>query len=174
MSAVNTAHHSSIGESPYFVLFHRDPTLPFPELCGIPIQNQEFESTPQRLERIKDIYKLVRSQLVKAYDKYSSYYNARAKDKRIGLGSKVYKKLPKPHGPTRKFKEVFVGPYRVIEVMPNEVTFRVKHLTNHKIEVVHADNLKTVFDNPVPYEPFPGILTDDSIIDNINSDEVEQ
>ena len=107
---------------------------------------------------MKEIFLLVKANLQKAYDKYSSYYNTRCKDKDIRIGSKVLKKNEKTHGPSRKFSELYSGPYRVIEVQPNGVTFKIKHLESGKIATAHSDRLKHVWDTPVPYDPFPGTL----------------
>ena len=158
MSALNTAHHSAIGESPYFVLYHRDPTIPFSKLWGGNGPQPEIESSEDRLSRMKEIFLLVKANLQKAYDKYSSYYNTRCKDKHIKVGSKVLKKNEKAHGPSRKFSELYSGPYRVIEVQPNGVTFKIKHLDSGKIATAHSDRLKHIWDTPVPYDPFPGTL----------------
>ena len=80
MSALNTAYHSAIGDSPYFILYHRDPTIPFSKLWDDMGPQPEIESTEDRLSRMKEIFLLVKANLQKAYDKYSSYYNIRCKD----------------------------------------------------------------------------------------------
>ena len=78
----------------------------------------------------------------------------------IKLGSKVFKKNEKAHGPSRKFAKLYSEPYRVIEVLPNGVTFKIKNLDSGKITTVHSDLLKQVWDTPVQYEPFPGTLNE--------------
>ena len=49
------------------------------------------------------------------------YYNRGKKEKTIKAGYLVYKKGLLPVGPLRKFKERFLGPYRVDSIAANGV-----------------------------------------------------
>ena len=84
--ALNSAHHGGIGDSPYFILYGRDPTLSLPELYGIPCQTNMPENMPDRLIKFKASYDKVRECYKKAFNKYSAYHNRSSRDKAITLG----------------------------------------------------------------------------------------
>ena len=60
----------------------------------------------------------------------------------------MFKKGLLPIGPLHKFKERFLGPYRVDSIAANGVTVKIKSLVHHKIYKVHINNLKKFHDIP--------------------------
>ena len=168
--ALNSAHHGGIGDSPYFILYGRDPPLPLPELYGIPCQLNMPENMPDRLQRYKICYDKVRECYKKAFTKYSTYHNRSSRDKKITLGDLVFVKMPRPVGKMRKFKKRFKGPYRVTKVLPNGTTFKLKCLVTNKTLSRHMDSLKLAAGSNESYEPFPRsdnlISQDDEEVDD--------
>ena len=65
------------------------------------------------------------------------YYNRAKKEKKIKIGDLVFKKGLLHVGPLRKFKERFLGPYRVDSIAANGVTVKIKGLVHHKRYKVH-------------------------------------
>ena len=169
---LNSAHHGSIADSPFFIIYGRDPVLPLSKLYGIPTQLDNPEQTHEKLERMKEAFDAVRKTLEKAYDKYAMYYNRSSRDKKIRLGDLVFKKQPLAVGPLRKFKKRFTGPFRVIDVNKNGITFKIKKLSTGQILYRHQDNLRLASLNQDKYHPFP-IIDQNDIEEEENESDVD-
>ena len=61
------------------------------------------------------------------------YYNKGKKEKKIKVGDLIFKKGLLPVGLLRKFKERFLGLYRVDSIAANGVSVKIKSLVHHKL-----------------------------------------
>ena len=159
--ALNTAVHGSVGDTPHFLLYGRDPKIAMNLLFGIPNQPEDIEQTEDKLIRLKIAYHVVRQTLKEAFKNYSARYNKNKRDRSLALGDLVFRRGKLPIGPNRKFKQRFIGPYRVIEKGQNGVTYKIKNLCTHKKYLVHIDNLKLAHQHKGDYHPFPIIKHED-------------
>lgn len=153
--AVNSAYCSSIGDSPYFTLKHRDPDIPF-HLCSTP---QTSSKTPQQTvseekERAKAAYDIVKSKLLEAADRNARENAKKAKSSKIAVDQRVYIKYIKKKKGDNKLSPRFDGPFRVISQKSPHV-FKLKNLTNNKVIEAHVENMKIVQEDVAPLDIFP-------------------
>ena len=147
--ALNSAIHKGIGDIPHHILYERDPSIPGVE--------QDVDNTEEKLARMRLSYAAVKEVMEENHRHTERYYNRGKKEKsNIHVGDLVFKKGLLPVGPLRKFKERFLGPYRVDSIAANGVTVKIKSLVHHKIYKVHINNLKK-FHNIPNTNPFPTV-----------------
>lgn len=172
--AINTAIHGSVGDSPHFLLYGRDPKLPMNDLFGIPNQPEDLENMEDRLARMKVAYHVVRQTLREAFNKYSAHYNKNKRDRALQIGDLVFRKGKLPIGPNRKFKPRFIGPYRVMTKLSNGVTYKIKNVNTNKSFNVHVDNLRVAHQHKGEYHPYPIIQDrDDDDLQELDEDDTE-
>ena len=169
--ALNTAIHGSVGDSPHFLLYGRDPKIAMATLFGIPSQPEDIEQMEDKLARMKVAYHVVKQNLKEAFKGYSARYNKTKRDRTLAIGDLVFRKGKLPIGPNRKFKQRFVGPYRVMEKKPNGVSYKIKNLGTHKVFDVHIDNLRSAHQHKGTYHPFPIVSeADDAELQEVAED----
>ena len=143
MLAINSAYNRSIKETPYFLMFARDPHLPYSSLTTIQkpiycasnykdflcnITRKVFESVKYQLERISQRYQ-------HAYDiKYKT------KEFHINVDDLVYCKRLQPRA--HKLEPKYLGPFRVTKVLKDGV--EIKSMYNYKTYVVHNSYILTL------------------------------
>ena len=165
--ALNTAIHGSVGDSPHFLLYGRDPKIAMNLLFGLPNQPEDIEQVEDKLIRMKVAYHVVRQTLKEAFQNYSKRYNQNKKDRSLAIGDLVFRRGKLPIGPNRKFKQRFVGPYRIINKGTNGVTYTLKNISTHKKYRVHVDNIRLAHQHKGNYHPYP-------IIDNDEDDDLQE
>ncbi|KAH9087047.1 hypothetical protein Ae201684P_000461 [Aphanomyces euteiches] len=153
--AYRTAHHETLGDSPYFCLFGRDPTLPLDLAFLNSDPAWKSDDLPQYKRRLasswKQTRKLVEEQLIQGQNKSAI---AKSEQRPVSFDEQsavwVYKYFSKSSDPddhrTPKLATHWHGPYRVERKMgPN--TYKIAIPT-------HPDNVVTV--NVDRLEPFRG------------------
>lgn len=158
MYAMNTARHDSTGFTPAFLNFGRELEIPpalhrsvqppsHPEEMNEP----EDEMTQQaeqveRLQKLKDIFELVRINLAAAFASQSKHYNLRRREWRCHLGDKVMKRehhlSSAAKGFAAKLAPKFSGPYTVVRVI-SPVVYEIKGPHGRR-QKVHVKDLKPV------------------------------
>lgn len=119
---------ASIQESPFYLLYGRDPRLPGDAALSAPEDCRTIDVRDYKTEtchRFAEAWKLAQSQIKKAQKTQKEYYdhgtvvsNIRVRDRGF-----VYTLAEKTKA--YKFACPFVGPYRVLELFDNEVQVKV-------------------------------------------------
>ena len=147
-SAINTSLNRSIGDTPYFALFHFDKKDIYTgdvQNSGEPIYNYDnYFSTCEN--RGRTIYENIKAQLSESIDKYTKEKNKNRKIRDLQINQRVFiKRVPKP-SEFRKFAPKWIGPGHVIGKRgPNK--YKVQMVQNNKVYDVHIDNIYTRNDN---------------------------
>ena len=107
---VNNVHNSSIGDSPFRLVFGYDSgsvtfTMPRPDYAE--------DDLTHHLQRVESIRNHARNFLIDAQTKMTDRVNEQRKEKSIKVNDKVYAKLDK-FAPTRKLNLPISGPFTVI------------------------------------------------------------
>ena len=147
--ALNTAVHSSLGVSPSFMNFGRNPTpsillrthLENPQ----PILPPDLEKWKTRSSRLPALHDLVRRQLDKATATQAKYYNRKRREVYYQVGDLVRRRNHVLSSAEDRFAAKhapkFIGPVEVIKVL-SPVVYLVKDLNVNRTTKVHVNDLK--------------------------------
>ena len=148
--ALNSSKSKSINCAPYEVVFGRKPVLPIdiafdsvePGISACSPAEYLSDLKIQLLENIQHVSKflgIARDQMVKQYNKNVHVIKYALNDK-VWLHKTAFKK-----GENAKLSPRRTGPWKVIEVLPNGVSFRIEDSLGNQ-QVVHHNKLSRVKD----------------------------
>ena len=118
-----------LDDSPFFLLYGRDPALPQDLVFGLKSKKTEFNNVDdyklKLLKTLRKSYDRLRNHKEMEQAKYKRIYDLTHKDIQFQIGDKVWVHfgLPQP-GLTTKLLPRFEGPFEVIEKL-DSVTYRV-------------------------------------------------
>ena len=138
--AVNAAYCRSLGDTPFFVLKGRDPTLPFSRFQK-PVhsynENLTFEQERQKREHF--VLTKVKEKLLEEADRSARIRQKKCKDKTLRLDDRVFIKRIQKKGES-KLVPKWRGPFRVIQQKSPSV-YKLKDLCTGKITEQHIENI---------------------------------
>ena len=139
--SLNSAFHSSINESPHFVLFGTDKRLPHELLSAEARPLYCFDDyVKSRVHTFQRIHTSVRDNLIDTQEFMLSKQHRRATTREIVVGDIVFRRVHDRHS---KLDPLFQGPYRVLEIMSGHKV-KLRDLKTGMESVVHRDHLKQV------------------------------
>uniref|UniRef100_L7LV95 RNA-directed DNA polymerase n=1 Tax=Rhipicephalus pulchellus TaxID=72859 RepID=L7LV95_RHIPC len=142
--AYNTSRHDSAGFSPFFLLYGREPTLPFDTLLP-PIFDTTSEYARDAIGRAAEAREVARLRLNTSQEKQRRVYDARHRDIHFEPGDMVLLWTPSRRvGLCEKLISPYSGPYRVLRQV-TDVTYEVEPLDTtiaRSSEIVHVTRLK--------------------------------
>ena len=113
----------STGESPFYLLYGRDPRLPTDELLDNSEDRRLIDTRDYKEEmshRFAVAWELARSQVEKAQERQKLFHDKFAKQPDIKVGARVFVYHPaERRDKAYKFSRPFVGPYHVLTLYPN-------------------------------------------------------
>ena len=123
-----TSAQESTQESPFFLLYGRDPNLPSPEILSTPVERAYVDLNSYREELVVDLsdaWDLARSNVKKAKKRQKNNYDRNSKDVPLKVGDRVFLFVPSmKQGRAYKFARPYRGPYRVVELHANGADIR--------------------------------------------------
>lgn len=152
----NSTVQTSTNESPSFLLFGRDLSIPGSIMMSAP--SQSYADSQSYIEHLvadlQNSYQIVRENLQKASDVACQYRKKTAVSKGIHVGDLVYLHDPSvPRGKSRKLTTHLKGPYRVIAAR-SPVNFEIRSSRNpRRSQIVHVDRL-VKFKERKPFDTF--------------------
>jgi hypothetical protein len=142
--AINTSPHKSLQESPYAMVYQRQPIF-----LGELAIDQDY--TNPFVEEIRDRLALAETLIAKNYKKQQEEDKERFDSKRRLIsyqpGQWVSVYVPKTKiGLSKKLLPFFFGPYEIVEKI-SDITYRVRigHGTRARVEPIHVERLKPFF-----------------------------
>lgn len=142
----------AIGDSPFYVLYGREPRLPLdvkllPEVAD-DATTSVIEHGKRIVEKVELAQNIARENLQRAQQKMKDYYDQNFKMPTFEVGQRVWVYTPKTKkGLSKKLLHNWLGPYRIAE-QPSPVHFRLRTETNKNVTfAVHANRIKP-FDDP--------------------------
>jgi len=174
--AINNLLQASTGQTPFYLNYGKHPNTPIsllqPEMSTTPAAN-EF------LEKMTNLLKVAKDNLQEAQDQQAKYADIHRSDESFDVGERVWlstRNLVTDTGPVgpRKFKNPFVGPYRIIGKL-SELTYELELPSNLKCHpVFHISQLKKLKENPTKFETRRQPPPPPDIIDDHEEFEVEE
>ncbi len=139
MASLNSALHTSIGDTPHFIIFGQDKRLPYSILLKKEDPLYNFDDYVRvRTRDFQRIYKHVQLNMGDSKQAMNEQQWKSSREKFIAIGDIVYEKF---HESKNKLAPRFEGPYRVVGVDgSNKVSIR--HLTSMETKVAQLDHLK--------------------------------
>lgn len=123
--AYRASPQQSTGESPFFLLYGRDPVLPSEEMLKSNPETNNVDVGDYRSEiaiRMSTAWESAQSKIKSAQQRQKHQYDKKARDPKVREGDRVFvyspaEKITKAH----KFSRPFKGPFRVKKVFDNGV-----------------------------------------------------
>ena len=152
--AINSAHHSSVNESPHYIVFGQDVQLPYELHRQNPDPQYNSEDYAGMVRRRKQtVFHEVRKYLDRANRDQSNAQHKKARSKHISEGDLVMFKHRPATSELPKLAPRFEGPYRVLQVLNNKVTGM--HIrASEKVKRVHLNEVKPLDQT---FDPFLGV-----------------
>ncbi len=116
--AYRASMQESTGESPFFLLYGRDPRLPS-ELSLNPLQTRQFVDLDMYqgdvAARLEDAWEMARAHVRKAQKRQKRSYDWTTRQPAFAVGERVFVYMPGAKATKAyKFARAFHGPYRIV------------------------------------------------------------
>lgn len=118
LCAYRASRQESTGESPFFLLYGRDPWLPTELQIDAPVTRMEYNLDTYKGEvatRLQEAWHLTQDQVKKAQKRQKSTFDRQARQPTYSVGERVFVYMPAAKASKAyKFARPFYGPYRVV------------------------------------------------------------
>ena len=147
--AIRTSPSESTGESPFYLLYGREPLL-LMDVSLLPPSDPASSIEEHRWKIVKQIeiaQQIAKENIMLAQQKMKTYYDQHASEPDFVEGHKVWVFTPKTYkGLSRKLLHNYHGSYRVVEKL-SPVHYRLRSCTNKPVSsIVHANCMKHFVD----------------------------
>lgn len=155
LAAIRFSINDARQESPAYLLYGRDPSLPIDLELPLPrIEREKLDSSlhhEQIITQIQETCQVVKDNLTKAREKAKQNFDAKHRPNDLKIGDLVLMTKPETEpGKSKKLDFNWKGPYRVIQVK-SETNVTVSLLANpQKVQDIHVSRLKKYF---IPTDP---------------------
>ena len=123
--AYRASIQESTKESPFFLLYGRDPQLPTSEMLEPQVDRVTYNLDDYKTEMVKhmsDAWKLAQENVKRAQKSQKKYYDKSVQEHKVKQGDRVFIYMPSAKkGKAHKLARPFHGPYRVTETVDNGV-----------------------------------------------------
>ena len=121
--AYRTSLQESTRESPFYLLYGRDPQLPTEEALS-PRQSRDLVNLDDYKSQLSiglsSAWSLAQTQVRKAQQRQKHFHDRHARDPKFVLGERVFVYMPSAkQGKAHKFARPFRGPYRILQLYDN-------------------------------------------------------
>ena len=143
--AYNTSVHSSTGNSPFFLMFGRQATIPIDLM--FPLDKEQQKEVPEYVHQLREglqaAYSLVRERCNTEHKRQKSIYDRKAHGGPFNKGDHVWLFSPAvPPGRCKTFHHLWKGPFIVMDKL-RDTTYKIKPIHNGgRWQFVHFDRLK--------------------------------
>ena len=144
--AYRASQQQSTLESPFFLLYGRDPRLPtdtamYPKKTRKMVDLKEYGV--ELASHMSEAWDLARQCVRKAQKRQKEYYDRKVRLPSFRVGDRVFLFKPADKtGPTRKFARPYHGPFRVVEMNVNTAKIRRVDRPDEDTLLVAVDRLR--------------------------------
>ena len=140
--ACRSSIQESTKESPFFLLYGRDPCLPTEKTLSMSTSRQLLDHDDYKTEiatGLAEAWQLAQTNVRKAQQKQKKQHDRRAKGPEFRLGDRVFVYMPAAkRGKAYKFAKPFTGPYRIVDVYNNGAEVQL-------ISRPHSESIRVAF-----------------------------
>ena len=148
--AYNSAFHNTLKESPFFLMYLRDPTIPFEIMKKEKVWYDIEDFKQEMATKANRVYARCQQYLDDAKGMTEKAQSKRAKIKAIQVGDRVYVRRVPMAGTPSKLQPAYAGPYRVVEKV-SDVVVKLRNIRNGKMTTLHTDRVRVIHeDNATP------------------------
>jgi len=137
--AYRSSVQESTRESPFFLLYGRDPRLPTETVLSQPISPYIVDIDDYQCElmtRMSQAWTIAKEKITNAQQAQKIQYDKTAQSTKLSVGDRVMVYMPSEvQGKTRKLARPFHGPYRILTLTPN----------NAEVVLVEKPNEPSIF-----------------------------
>jgi len=138
--AINNTFHSTLGDTPHFVVYGEDRRLPYELLDQSPRPTYTDDYASRIIRKKQEIYCIAKRHLQFERDRIIRQQHKLSRRKDIATGALVFHSASKRSAPMPKLSPRFDGPYRVLQVRHNKALCR--SLLTSSQSWFHFDTLK--------------------------------
>jgi transposase InsO family protein len=166
--AYRTSPQATTGDSPFYLLYGREPRLPL-DITLLPpkvdrLSTSIAEHRARIVSQLEEAQRLAKQNTERTQQQMKERYDLKTAPVPFTIGQRVWVFTPKTRkGLSKKLLHRWHGPYRIVEKL-SPVNFRLRTAANRLVSVpVHANRMKPYFDaNDRPIEPPPDYTDSDT------------
>ena len=169
LMSIRVSVSEGVGESPYFLQFGRDPSLPI----DLSFQ-QGIDSDPEKCKKLREqIPNLVKTLhfawdnakkfAQKSHEKGKSYYDSRSQDSTFKLGDRVRLKVEDFKNKSKKLTATWHGPYRIVSITEFNADIVPVNNPRKPPKTIHINRIKHDYSSDLPILPS---LEDSELFEN--------
>ena len=148
--AYRVSPSATTGESPFYLLYGREPRLPIDTALLLPDDNLSSSVRELRariVRNLEEAEQIIKSNTELAQQRMKHHYDQGSAEAPYDIGAKVWVYTPKTRkGLSKKLTHHYHGPYRIVSKL-SPVHFKLRTLDNRPVSVpVHANRLKPCYD----------------------------
>ena len=147
--AYRVSAQESTKESPFYLLYGRDPRIPTETALSHPTSPYNVNPDDYKIELMASLtnaWKLAKDHIVKAQQSQKHYYDRKSKPTSLKVGDRVMVFMPaEVRGKNRKLVRPFHGPYRVLNLTPTNAEVRLVDHPNDASLFVALNRLRPCY-----------------------------
>ena len=148
--AYRVAPHATTGESPFYLLYGREPRLPLDASLLLPdsnVSNSVAELRARLVKNLEETRKIVSANTQLVQQRMKDQYDKHSAPVPFDVGMRVWVYTPKNRkGLSKKLAHNYHGPYRIVSKL-SPVHFKLRTMDNRPVSVpVHANRMKQYYD----------------------------
>ena len=138
--AYQASEQASTRESPFMLLYGRDPQLPTQLDLSPSVERENVDITTYKsfvMQAMNEAWSVAKTALEKAQTKQKIQHDKSVRNADFRVGERVFVFMPSlKTGPAHKLARLFKGPYRILKLYPNGVDLQsIEHPQSQTIRV---------------------------------------
>ena len=154
--AYNNAYHRILRDTPFFMMFFRDPRMPYAMLEVPPRPFYNVDSYKEEMAVIaRRVYDRCQENIEMGRQEMEKYRKP-SKIKPINVGDRVLLRYIPKKKTNKKLQPLYDGPFRVLQKV-SDVVIRLRNIRTSKEVTVHTDRVRVLHEDCVTIKQFPKV-----------------
>ena len=152
--AYNTAYHRVIKEAPFYLLYLRDPAMPY-HMIEAPVKPwynvDEYKDEMQVIAR--KVFERCQGYIEEGRVEMEKYHRPSCV-KPLKVGDRVFLRFMPQRNVHKKLQPIYDGPYRVLKQI-SDVVVTLRNIRTGKVTSVHTDKVKAIHEDALSPSQHP-------------------